>query len=228
MGRLGARPGANLSTPPAPDLRWVFNKVPTRHIGVPLMAKTNARARGKIKRAIANTAPKLAHALGGPLAGAAMAQISKAIFGAPDADETELSEILVNASPEHLVALKKAEHEFNLALRQASVEERRIDAADRANARARQIEMRDWMPSALGVLIILGFFVVLGAMVSQKLPPGAKTEFSIMLGALATMTASVVNYFFGSSAGSKEKTRLMARLPERFDAAPRDGDGGAQ
>ena len=31
-----------------------------------------------------------------------------------------------------------------------------------------------------------------------------------MLGALATMTAAVVNYFFGSSAGSREKTRLIA------------------
>jgi len=174
------------------------------------MAKTDKRARGRIKRAIAQTAPRLARALGGPLAGAAVAQISRAIFGAPDADETLISETLATLSPEHLVALKKAEHEFALALRQASVEEHRIAAADRASARARQVEMRDWMPSALGVLIILGFFIVLAAMVSRRLPAGAETEFSIMLGALATMTAAVVNYFFGSSAGSKQKTRLMA------------------
>ena len=40
--------------------------------------------------------------------------------------------------------------------------------------------------------------------------PGDKSisHRSIMLGALATMTAAVVNYFFGSSAGSREKTRL--------------------
>jgi hypothetical protein len=37
-----------------------------------------------------------------------------------------------------------------------------------------------------------------------------------MLGALATMTAAVVNYFFGSSAGSREKTRLLGE-------AKRDG-----
>ena len=53
-------------------------------------------------------------------------------------------------------------------------------------------------------------FAVLAIMVAKKLPPGAETEFSIMLGALATMTAAVVNYFFGSSAGSREKTRLIA------------------
>ncbi len=174
------------------------------------MAKTNSGVRGKIKRAIAGAAPSLAQALGGPLAGAAVAQISKAIFGAPDGDEEVLSEMLAKASPQHLVALKKAEQDFEIALREASLEGRHIDAGDRANARERQIEMSDWTPSALGALIILGFFTVLGVMVMRKIPAGAETEFSIMLGALATMTAAVVNYFFGSSSGSKEKTRLMA------------------
>ena len=182
------------------------------------MEAAKKKSRGKIKRAIAKAAPTLAHALGGPLAGAAVSQISKAIFGAPDADEDALNEALASASPEHWLALKKAEREFAVALRQANVEEQRINADDRANARDRQIQMNDWTPSALGALIILGFFIVLAAMVSKKLPIGAETEFSIMLGALATMTAAVVNYFFGSSAGSKEKTRLMALRAPDVDA----------
>ena len=178
------------------------------------MTNEKPKARGKLKRLIARAAPQLAHALGGPLAGAAIAQISRAIFGVPDADEGALVEALAAASPEHLVALNRAEQEFQIALREAQLEERRIDAGDRANARARQVALEDWTPSALGAAIILGFFIVLGAMVSRRLPAGAETEFSIMLGALATMTAAVVNYFFGSSAGSKEKTRLMAFGPE--------------
>lgn len=174
------------------------------------MAKSSPKTRGKLKRAIAGVAPALAGALGGPLAGAAVAQLSKAIFGVADGDEEALSEALANVSPDHLIALKKAEHDFALALRHASVESARIDAGDRANARAREIAMRDRTPTVLGALIILGFFVVLGAMVTRRMPVGAETEFSIMLGALATMTAAVVNYYFGSSAGSKEKTWLMA------------------
>lgn len=173
-------------------------------------ADKKGKTRSKIKRMIANAAPGIAHALGGPLAGAAVSQLSRAIFGADDIDEEALAETLERAGPEHLIALKKAEQEFQIALRQASVEELRIAAGDRANARERQIKMNDWTPSALGALVILGFFIVLGVMVAKKLPEGAETEFSIMLGALATMTAAVVNYFFGSSAGSKEKTRLMA------------------
>lgn len=181
------------------------------------MATPKTKSRSKLKRAIANTAPKLAHALGGPLTGAAVAQISRVIFGAPDIDEETLAETLRNASADQLIALKKAEHEFVLALQQANIEDRRIDAEDRANARAREIALDDWTPSVLGGLIVLGFFIVLAAMVARQLPEGAETEFSIMLGALATMTAAVVNYFFGSSAGSKEKTRLMM--------FPQTGDG---
>ncbi|PQA89034.1 hypothetical protein [Hyphococcus luteus] len=168
------------------------------------------KSRGRIKRAIARIAPGLAHALGGPLAGAAVGQLSRAVFGDDAASEDTLADALERAGPEHLLAIKKAEQEFQLALRQARVEEMRIDAGDRANARARQVKMDDWTPSVLGALVILGFFLVLGVMVAKKLPAGAETEFSIMLGALATMTAAVVNYFFGSSVGSREKTRLIA------------------
>ena len=173
------------------------------------MSASPARSRSKIKRVIAGAAPSLARALGGPLAGAAVQHISNAIFGAPDMDEEQLGEALARASPEQWLALQQAERDFARALREAEVEEQRIAAGDRADARARQSVMGDWTPTALGALIIIGFFVVLGAMVTQNLPAGAETEFSIMLGALATMTAAVVNYFFGSSAGSKEKTRLI-------------------
>ena len=174
------------------------------------MSDDKPRKRGKLKNILAGIAPQLAHALGGALAGAAVSQISRVILGSPDGDDQVLIDAIERATPEQLVELQKAEQEFQLALRHANLEEQRIDAADRGSARRRQVDMQDWTPSVIGALIILGFFIVLGAMVARRLPEGTETEFSIMLGALATMTAAVVNYFFGSSAGSKEKTRLMA------------------
>lgn len=167
-------------------------------------------ARGRIRRAIAKMAPELAGALGGPLAGAAVEKLARAIFGRDAAGEEEIETALKALTPEQALALARADAEFKIALRQAAVEEARIDAGDRASARERQRAMEDWTPSALGAAIVVGFFVVLGAMVARRLPEGAETEFSIMLGALATMTAAVVNYFFGSSQGSREKTRLLA------------------
>lgn len=175
-----------------------------------------ARTRGRLKRAVAKAAPEIARSLGGPLAGAAVAAAARAVLGKEAVEEEALAEAVEKATPEQIVALVRADNEFRIALRNAAVEEQRIDAADRASARERQRAMTDWTPTALGALIIGGFFLTLGAMVAKRLPPGAETEFSIMLGALATMTAAVVNYFFGSSAGSREKTRLLGE-------AKRDG-----
>jgi hypothetical protein len=168
------------------------------------------KRRGRLKKAVVKTAPQIAGALGGPLASAAVGALARAIFGDENVNEDDLAAAIETATPDQLIALKTAENEFRLAIRTAQVDELRIDAADRDSARARQKDMRDWTPSVIGALIIGGFFVTLAAMVARKLPPGAETEFSIMLGALATMTAAVVNYFFGSSAGSREKTRLMS------------------
>jgi len=172
------------------------------------------RSRGRLKRAVARSAPKIAEQLGGPLAGAAVEALSRAIFGKDAVPEEAIAEAIEGATADQIIALRRADHEFQMAVRQAAVEESRIDAADRASARQRQATMDDWTPSILGALVIAGFFLTLGVMVARELPDGAETEFSIMLGALATMTAAVVNYFFGSSAGSREKTKLLSRKGE--------------
>lgn len=172
------------------------------------------RSRGRLKRAVARSAPKIAEQLGGPLAGAAVEALSRAIFGKDAVPEEAIAEAIEGANADQIIALRRADYEFQMAVRQAAVEESRIDAADRASARLRQTTMDDWTPSILGALVIAGFFLTLGVMVARELPDGAETEFSIMLGALATMTAAVVNYFFGSSAGSREKTKLLSRKGE--------------
>ena len=176
------------------------------------------RKRRGLKRALGKVAPELARALGGPLAGAAASAVAKAVLGEDSAGEGRLEEALASATPEQLAALIKAEADFKIALTRAANDEAGIAASDRANARAREIAREDLTPAIMGGLIILGFFVVLGAMVSRRLPEGTETEFSIMLGALATMTAAVVNYYFGSSAGSREKTRLMSLGSKGEDA----------
>lgn len=197
--------------------------------------RTRLNRRQRIAQAIASTAPKLAEALGGPLAGAATQLIARAILkkspalsgaeGVEVSDQfDEIPPILLddylyqksrNLTAQDLLALQQAEVTFNQSFWQAKYDSESLAVADRKNARARQKEMRDITPSVLGSLVILGFFVVLAVMVTQNLPKGSESEFSIMLGALATMTAAVVNYFFGSSAGSREKTTILEKLNRR-------------
>ncbi|MEL7030189.1 MAG: hypothetical protein AAGL49_13515, partial [Pseudomonadota bacterium] len=173
------------------------------------------RKRGAWKRVVAAAAPQLAHALGGPLAGAAVRAIAEKVLGDPEADETRLEQALAAPSPAQLAALRQAEAEFVRAMQELEIDLERIAAADRDSARRRQTEMKDWTPSVLGFAIIAGFFCVLVAMMGGAIPAGAETEFSILLGALATMTAAVVNYFFGSSAGSARKNELLAGAARR-------------
>lgn len=176
----------------------------------------NAPRRGlgrRLAEALGDVAPTVAGALGGPLAGAAASSLSKAIFGKEGGAPEAMEAAILAGDPETLVRIREVEASFRRAIIDADLEAHRIAAGDRANARARQIAVRDMTPTILGLSVIGGFFFVLTIMLWRELPARAETEFSIMLGALATMTAAVVNYYFGSSVGSREKTQILAKTP---------------
>ncbi|MEM9233422.1 MAG: hypothetical protein AAGA69_04195 [Pseudomonadota bacterium] len=168
--------------------------------------------RARLAKAIGGFAPTLAGALGGPLAGAAVAAVSKAVTGEESAPAGAILEAVIGRDPKALAALRTAELDFRKAVLEAQNESRRIAASDRADAREREKVLKDVTPALLGFGVIGGFFFVMASMLWRELPAEADTEFSILLGALATMTAAVVNYYFGSSADSAEKTRVMGGL----------------
>ncbi len=188
-----------------------MKKPPQKPSPTRMTAKENPekQRRRRIGRAIADAAPGIAEALGGPLAGAAVEAVKKAIFGEKPVSEEIVEKAVEKMSPSLAMKLAEAEAEFYQNLWQAQAAAEEIAAADRANARQRQLEMEDKMPKILGASIVVGFFLVLAFMFLLPIPAGFETEFSILLGALATMTAAVVNFYFGSSAGSREKTRLF-------------------
>ena len=70
------------------------------------------------KSIVKTVAPILATALGGPLAGAATSAISQALLGKKDGTETEIATILQTASPETLLALKKANQDFEVKMKE--------------------------------------------------------------------------------------------------------------
>ena len=137
--------------------------------------------------------------------------IADAIIGDSTADESLVEQAILAAHPETLLKLRQADYDFHKAILASQTTAERIAMEDRASARARETALKDNAPTMIGTAVILGFFTVLGVMIFVDLPAGAQNEFAILLGALATMTAAVVNYLFGSSAGSKEKTQLLAK-----------------
>lgn len=165
---------------------------------------------------VRTVAPTIASAVGGPLAGMATRVISEALLGKPDGSEKELIEAAAKATPEQLLALKKAEQDFEVRMRELDIDLERIANEDRNSARNREIKTKDWTPKILAGLITSGYFGVLFYMLQHGLPTtGGSEAMLVMLGTLGTAWGGVVAYYFGSSAGSKEKTEAMNRMARK-------------
>ncbi|TMV09838.1 hypothetical protein FGK63_01850 [Ruegeria sediminis] len=170
------------------------------------------KKQGKFLDILRTVAPTIAAAFGGPLAGVATRTLADQLLGQPDASQDEVEAFVAGASGADLVRLKEIEAEFQQEMQRAGIELERIAADDRASARDRQVRTGDWTPTLLGLLIIAGFFGVLAAIFYFGLPETGGEVLLIMVGALGTMTTQISNYFFGSSAGSKEKQQIIASL----------------
>ena len=170
----------------------------------------------KLLDLVRTVAPSIASAVGGPLAGMATKAISEALLGKPDATEEELIQASAKATPEQLLALKKAEQEFEVKMRELDIDLERISNADRDSARNREVKTKDLTPKVLAGFITCGYFGVLFYMLANGLPQhGGSEAMLVMLGTLGTAWGGVVAYYFGSSAGSKEKTEAMNRMARR-------------
>jgi hypothetical protein len=162
---------------------------------------------------VRTVAPSIASAVGGPLAGMATKAISEALLGKPDGSEAELMQAAAKATPEQLLALKKAEQEFEVQMRELDIDLERIAHADRDSARNREIKTKDLTPKILAGFVTAGYFGVLFYMLRNGLPQhGGSEAMLVMLGTLGTAWGGIMAYYFGSSAGSKEKTDAMNRM----------------
>lgn len=74
-----------------------------------------------------------------------------------------------------------------------------------------QKKLTDLFMYALGALIVIGFFVLLGFLVVYEVPPQNMSLLQIVVGALIGSFTAIVGYFFGSSKGSKDKTEIIAK-----------------
>ncbi len=170
-------------------------------------------------KALAGIAPSLAGALGtavgGPVGGAlartAVSAIGEAL-GLDTDDPKAVSAALVTATPEQIAAIKRADQAFAARMRELDLHEVEIHARDRDSARRRQATTRDRMPGFIAFAALAGFFGILTAMIFHAIPQAAMQPLLVMLGALGTLVTQIGAYYFGSSAGSKQKTDAIERM----------------
>lgn len=169
--------------------------------------------KSKWKSLLRSIAPTIATAFGGPLAGMATKAASEALLGKPDGTEDELAAAFATADPAALGKLKDAEYKFKAEMKKYDIDLERIAADDRSSARQREMTLKDWAPSIIATITILGFFgILVELMINKNIPEEAHAPLQVMLGALGTAFISIINYYFGSSSGSAYKNILISNM----------------
>lgn len=164
----------------------------------------------KAKQILAAVAPILGTAIGGPFGTMAGTLLSE-VLGTPAGDEKAAEAALLKASPETLLAVKNADQAFAVRMKELGIQESQLAFNDIANARAREIAVKDTTPRNLAYMVI-GFT---GLMIAATMLGYTKVESALagtLVGYLVAECRSALTYYFGSSQGSKDKDEAIADI----------------
>ena len=161
----------------------------------------------KLKVLLGAVAPLLGTAIGGPMGGIAMKFMADKFTGG---DTGSVEDFLLSANPEQLQALKIAEIELKQEMKKLDIDLEEIAFADRASARSLARDRGMTPQVVLSVVYTMGYFGVLFMFMSGSMSIEAdhKVMFGGLLGILSTAQIQIMNFWFGSSSGSKRKTEL--------------------
>jgi hypothetical protein len=153
----------------------------------------------KWKEVVSAVAPTIATALGGPLSGAATASLLK-VFGVTS--DVELEEALKTATPEQLTAIKALDLEYQKLLAANTKSARDLQGialqqSDTLSKRFIYVFTAAWSIFAIAYIAAITFI---------NIPADNVRYVDTILGfLLGTIIATMIQYFFGSSMGSKLK-----------------------
>jgi len=175
----------------------------------------------KLGGLVAEYAPLLGTAIGGPAGGAIGGLISVVAntFGLKGKDASNPAKIMkaIRADPEAAIKLQKIQNDHEEALARINLESDEAYLRDRQSARSREVEMtkatgkRDINLYILAWVVVLGFLGLCAILIFRPLPVGTSQNILFMLfGGMISAFSAVMQYFFGSSKGSQEKTNLIA------------------
>jgi hypothetical protein len=147
----------------------------------------------------------------GNVPGAIAAGVS-IVTNATGARDPDAALAQLQGNPEALMKLREIAVQSEASVRDHLFRMEQARYTDIANAREREVKSGDtWTPRALAVFVTIGFFGVLGVLLYGGKPPAGGDALLVMLGSLGAAWGGIIAYYFGSSAGSSEKTALLAK-----------------
>lgn len=172
---------------------------------------------------IKTVAPWIGTALGGPLGGMAVTAAANAL-GVSEKTTDALKNALAGVTPEQMLALKKADEDFQVQMTQLGFKQtldlENLVVTDRKDARAREVAVRDRTPAHLAYMIIGGFFAIAMAQLvalmgwpdaAAKIPPQGWVIIGNISGYLAAEAKAAASYYFGTTQDSGRKTEIIAQ-----------------
>jgi len=169
---------------------------------------------------ISKVAPLLGSVLA-PVTGGASVAVSGIIsmvgslFGlAPDETTPDRINQIIEQDPQSLIKFKELEFRHKETLEGIILEKERLRYQDIAGARQREIAVvqatgkKDTNLYALAWTVIVGFFILTGLLMFCSITESQAVL--LLFGSLAAGFGMVLQYFFGSSKSSSDKTQIMA------------------
>lgn len=149
---------------------------------------------------ISSILPTIGTLLGGPLGGAAVEAVGKAL-GIPDATTDKVQKMLTsgNLSADQMAALQAADLQLKTRMAELGIDAEKVAQADRASARDMQQQTGSWVPAALAVVVTAGYFGILLGLMTGDLKLWDNSAMTLLLGALTTAWGSIVAFYYGAS-----------------------------
>ena len=144
--------------------------------------------------------PTIGTLLGGPLGGAAVEAVGKAL-GMSDATTDKVQKALNsgNLSAEQIAALQAADLQLKTRMAELGIEAEKLTQADRSSARAMQTSLGSMVPSILAFILTVGYFGILIGLMTGDLKLWDNSAMTLLLGALTTAWGSMIAFYYGAS-----------------------------
>jgi len=144
--------------------------------------------------------PTIGTLLGGPLGGAAVEAVGKAL-GISEATTDKVQKALSsgNLSADQMAALQAADIELKTRMAELGIDAERIAQADRESARSMQRQTGSWVPASLAVVLTICYLTIICCLLTGDMKLWENPTLTLLLGGLTTGFTSVLSFYFGAS-----------------------------
>ena len=154
---------------------------------------------GVFGKLVENVAPTIATAMLGPVAGMAVKALSTALLGHGDGSEDDITAALSSATPEQIAAIKRADNDFKVQMKQLDIDLVRIAADDRNSARNMAVGTHSLTPSVMSYVIVVCWAIIQYFLFTHVIEASMRELIARVLGTLDGALMLVLSFWFGSS-----------------------------